>query len=93
VISPSGAFFYTGSLFQGWRGSLLAGGLSSQALVRLAIDGGKVTVEERVDMKRRIRDLIQAPDGAILAIVDDKSGDLLRLTPSGASPVTTVARP
>jgi glucose/arabinose dehydrogenase len=35
-------------------------------------------------MKRRIRDLIQAPDGAILVIVDNKSGDLLRLTPSGA---------
>lgn len=93
VISPSGALFYTGSLFQGWRGSLLAGGLSSQALIRLTIDGGKVAVEERVDMKRRIRDLIQAPDGAILVIVDDKSGDLLRLSPSGTAPVTTVARP
>ena len=84
VISPSGAFFYTGSLFPGWRGSLLAGGLSSQAVVRLAVESGKVNVEERIDMKRRIRDLIQAPDGAILVIVDDKSGDLLRLTPSGA---------
>ena len=84
VISPSGAFFYTGSLFPGWRGSLLAGGLSSQALVRLTVESGKVNVEERIDMKRRIRDLIQAPDGAILVIVDNKSGDLLRLTPSGA---------
>ena len=94
VISPSGAFFYTGSLFQGWRGSLLAGGLSSKALVRLTVDSaGMVNTEERIDMKRRIRDLIQAPDGAILVIVDDKSGDLLRLTPSGASPVTTAARP
>ena len=93
MISPSGAFFYTGSLFQGWRGSLLAGGLSSQALIRLTIDGGKVVVEERVDMKRRISDLIQAPDGAILVIVDDKSGDLLRWSPSGTPPETTAARP
>lgn len=84
VISPSGAFFYTGSLFQGWRGSLLAGGLSSQALVRLTVDGGAVNIEERIDMKRRIRDLIQTPEGAILVIVDGKGGDLLRLTPSGA---------
>lgn len=84
VISPSGAFFYTGSLFPGWRGSLLAGGLSSQALVRLTLNAaGTIDMEERIDMKRRIRDLIQAPDGAILVIVDDKSGDLLRLTPSG----------
>ncbi len=84
VISPSGAIFYTGSLFSGWRGSLIAGGLSSQALIRLTLDGQRVTNEERIDMKRRIRDLIQTPDGAILVVVDDKSGDLLRLTPSGA---------
>jgi glucose/arabinose dehydrogenase len=28
----------------------------------------------------RIRDLLQMPDGSLLAIVDDKSGDLLRVT-------------
>ena len=82
VISPSGAIFYTGSLFPGWKGSLLGGGLSSQALVRLTVNEGRVGVEERIDMKRRIRDLIQTSDGAILVIVDDKSGDLLRLTPA-----------
>lgn len=83
VISPSGAIFYTGTLFQGWRGNLLAGGLSSKAIIRLPISEGRVGTEERLDMKSRIRDLIQAPDGAILAIVDDKAGDLLRLTPAG----------
>ncbi|HWS99759.1 MAG TPA: PQQ-dependent sugar dehydrogenase [Pyrinomonadaceae bacterium] len=82
VISPSGATFYTGSLFTGWRGSVLVGGLSSQALIRLSMDGERVAVEERVDMKRRIRDVIQTPDGALLVIVDAKSGDLLRLTPA-----------
>ena len=82
VISPSGAVFYTGSLFTGWRGSALVGGLSSQALIRLTLDGERVAIEERVDMKRRIRDVIQTPDGAILLIVDDKNGDLLRLTPA-----------
>lgn len=85
VISPSGAIFYTGSLLTGWRGSVLVGGLSSQALIRLALDGERVALEERVDMKRRIRDVIQAPDGAILLIVDAKNGELLRLTPSTAS--------
>jgi glucose/arabinose dehydrogenase len=82
VISPSGAAFYTGSLFTGWRGSVLVGGLSSQALVRLAFDGERVAVEERIDMKRRIRDVLQTADGALLVIVDAKSGDLLRLTPA-----------
>ena len=86
VISPSGATLYTGSLLTGWRGSLLVGGLSSQALIRLGLDGGRVAVEERVDMKRRIRDVLQTPDGALLVIVDAKSGDLLRLTPAAAGP-------
>ena len=84
VISPSGATFYTGALFPAWRGSLFIGGLSSQALVRLALDGGRVAVEERINMGRRIRDVLQAPDGALLVIVDDRKGDLLRLTPAAA---------
>jgi glucose/arabinose dehydrogenase len=83
VISPSGAIFYTGALFPAWRGSLLVGGLSSQSLVRLAIDGQRVAVEERIAMGRRIRDVVQARDGALLVIVDDRKGDLLRLTPAG----------
>ncbi len=86
VISPSGATLYTGSLLTGWRGSLLVGGLSSQALIRLGLDGERVAVEERIDMKRRIRDVLQTPDGALLVIVDAKSGDLLRLTPAAAGP-------
>jgi aldose sugar dehydrogenase len=83
VIAPSGALFYSGAMFPAWRGSLLAGGLATQSLIRLQLDGEKrVGVEERLFMGRRIRDVLQAPDGAILVIVDAKNGDLLRLTPS-----------
>jgi glucose/arabinose dehydrogenase len=85
VISPSGAHFYSGAMFPQWRGNLLFGGLSSKCLVRLVLDGERVAVEERIDMGRRIRDVTEAPDGAILLIVDDSKGDLLRLTPSGDS--------
>ena len=49
----------------------------------------EVGVEERIDMKRRIRDLIQTADGALLVIVDDKSGDLLRLSPAGSRSIST----
>lgn len=83
VISPSGATFYDGSLIPEWRGSVLIGGLSSRALVRLVLDGERVAMEERIDMQQRIRDVIQAPDGTILLIVDDENGDLLRLAPAG----------
>jgi glucose/arabinose dehydrogenase len=33
-------------------------------------------------MGRRMRDVLQAPDGAILAVTDDKQGELLRLSPA-----------
>jgi glucose/arabinose dehydrogenase len=84
VISPSGALFYDGSLFP-WHGNLITGGLSSKALIRLTIDGGKVSAEERVDMQKRIRDVIQARDGALLVITDDKAGELLRVIPAKAN--------
>jgi glucose/arabinose dehydrogenase len=81
VISPSGALFYSGSLFP-WRGNLIMGGLSSKALIRLTLDGAKVATEERIDMQRRIRDVIETHDGSLLAITDDKNGELLRVTPA-----------
>lgn len=82
VISPSGGQFYDGSLFP-WKGDLLVGGLSSMALIRLTVDGTTLKNEERIDMKRRIRDVLQARDGALLVITDEKDGALLRLTPEG----------
>ena len=83
VISPSGASFYTGELFPQWRGSLLVGGLSTQGLIRLTFDGDRVATEERLHLQRRVRDVMQAPDGAILLLIDAPKGDLLRLTPGG----------
>ena len=83
VISPSGALHYTGAMFPAWRGSILVGGLSSMSLIRLAMDGERVGTEERLFLQRRVRDVIQMPDGSLLAIVDDKRGDLLRLSAAG----------
>ena len=82
VISPSGAQFYDGTLFP-WKNDLIIGGLSSMAVIRLTIDGNTLKNEERIDMKRRIRDVLQARDGALLVITDEKDGALLRLTPEG----------
>lgn len=81
VIAPSGAVVYTGAMFPGWRGSALVGGLGSQSLIRLQFDGDRVGTEERLFLGRRIRDVAQTSDGAVLLIVDDRRGDLLRLTP------------
>jgi glucose/arabinose dehydrogenase len=83
VIAPSGALFYDGSLFP-WRGSLVLGGLASKALIRLTLEGARVSAEERIDMQRRIRDVIQARDGALLVITDEQKGELLRVTPASS---------
>lgn len=83
VISPSGALFYSGTLFSEWQGDLLVGGLSSESLVRLRImDGNQIVLEERIPLQRRIRDLVQAPDGSLLIIEDAPEAGLLRLSPA-----------
>ncbi|HEV7278880.1 MAG TPA: PQQ-dependent sugar dehydrogenase [Pirellulaceae bacterium] len=81
VVSPSGAAFYQGDLFPQWRGSAFVGGLSSKALVRLVLEEDRVPVEERIDMQRRIRDVLPARDGSLLLLVDAEEGPLLRLSP------------
>ena len=58
------------------------GGLSSEAIIRLVLEGNRVKSEERIPLLRRVRDIVQAPDGAVLVLVDGKDGDLLRLTPA-----------
>jgi glucose/arabinose dehydrogenase len=80
VISPSGMTFYTADAIPGWKGNLLIGGLSSEAIVRLTLDGEKVTEEERIPMGTRIRDVRQGPDGAVYALTDEGDGKILRLT-------------
>jgi glucose/arabinose dehydrogenase len=84
VIAPSGAQFYTGSLFPEWKGNLLIGSLTPGLLVRLEMKDGKVTNEHRYDaglLKNRIRDVRQAPDGAIYVITDEENGKILRADP------------
>ncbi|HNU64625.1 MAG TPA: PQQ-dependent sugar dehydrogenase [Thiobacillaceae bacterium] len=85
VISPSGMIFYTGEAFPDWRGDLLIGGLSSQALVRLTLDGQRVTDERRIDMGARIRDVNQGQDGFLYLLTDDPDGAILRLEPADGS--------
>lgn len=81
VIAPSGMIFYTGELFPAWRNNIFVGGLASQKLVRLVLDGDKVVGEEWLlqDQDERIRDVGQGPDGAIYVAVD--SGSILRVSP------------
>lgn len=85
-LAPSSLIFYSGKLFKDWKGNALVGGLSGQALSRIAIDSaGRAREVERFDMKMRIRDVVEGPDGAIWALEDGngESGRLFKLTPKG----------
>lgn len=42
VIAPSGMIFYTGDVFEQWRGNAFIGGLITHGLVRVEIENGKV---------------------------------------------------
>lgn len=86
VIGPSGMAFYTGDLFPAWKGSLFIGGHQTNDLVRLSLDGEKVTGEERLLIDRtprlRLRDVRQGPDGALYLLTDEPlTGKLLKLVP------------
>ncbi len=83
VIAPSGMTIYTGDLFPEWKGSILVGGLASNALVRLAMKDGVVAKEERYlhELGERIRDVQQASDGSLLLVTDNGNGLLLRVRP------------
>ncbi len=82
-IAPSGMAFLTSERYPGWKGSLFVGALKAQALVRITVDGRQVVGEERLltDLKRRIRDVRQGPDGWLYVVTDGSDGQVLRLQP------------
>jgi len=81
VISPSSLIFYDGSEFPEWQGDAFIGGLSSETIVRVEIDGEFATEAQRFDMSERIRAIVQGPDGALWVLEDERrsGGRLLRL--------------
>jgi glucose/arabinose dehydrogenase len=62
---------------------VLIGGLVGQALVRLTLDGQRVTGEARyLQGQWRVRDVDVAQDGAVMILTDDANGTLIRVTPA-----------
>ena len=85
VISPGNLIVYGGDLFGDWRGNAFVAGLSSQAIIRIALDGSEAREVERYDMGSRIRSVEEGPDGALWVLEDERApnsrGRLLKLTP------------
>lgn len=87
AISPAGLIFYTGDLFPEWQGDAFIGGLGSETLVRVEVDGDTAHEAERFEMGERIREVEQGPSGAIWLLEDEEGdggqgGRLLKLTPA-----------
>ncbi|SLN71060.1 PQQ-dependent sugar dehydrogenase [Roseisalinus antarcticus] len=80
VIAPGGMIWYEGEMFPEWQGDLLIGGLVAASVVRLDLEDGRVTGEERVAQGiGRVRDVEEAPDGALLVLIDAPEGGIDRI--------------
>lgn len=77
----SGMAFYDADRFKAWQRNVFVGALISQELIRLEFDGDKVIHEERLlgDLKKRIRDVRQGPDGYLYVLTDEENGGLYKV--------------
>ncbi|MHA6334290.1 PQQ-dependent sugar dehydrogenase [Qipengyuania sp. CAU 1752] len=84
VIAPGDFIFYTGDLFPQLKGDALIAGLKSEALVQVDIEGNTAAEAARFAFGKRLREVVQGPDGAIYLLEDGEKGRLRRLTPSSS---------
>ncbi|NLS04514.1 PQQ-dependent sugar dehydrogenase [Rhizobium sp. P32RR-XVIII] len=81
-IAPGAIAVYRGKMFPEWDGDFLIAALKFQLLSRMQRDGGDaIATEERMfeNAYGRIRDIVVAPDGALLMVTDEDDGALLRV--------------
>ncbi len=83
VIAPGDFLFYTGAMWPEWQGDALIANLRSTSISRvdIAADDASANEAARYAFPERLRDIAQAPDGALWVIEDGENGRLLRLTP------------
>jgi glucose/arabinose dehydrogenase len=83
VIAPGDFIFYSGKLWPEWKNQALIATLGTTSIVRVSLNGDKGTEEARYKFDKRLRDIIEAPDGSLYVVEDGKGGRLLHLTPAG----------
>ncbi len=94
-IAPSGLAFYDGDPFPDWKGNLFAGSLRFGGLPRtghleriVLNDAGEELRREWLltELRQRIRDVRQGPDGLLYVLTDADDGALLRIEPVAGEP-------
>ena len=92
-VAPSGLTFYTGEHFPAWRGNLFVGSMMvgrmqhTGHLERVVFNrrGQEVRREWLLaDLKQRIRDVRQGPDGYLYVLTEEDDGVLMRIEPARA---------
>lgn len=81
VIAPGDFIFYSGDQFAGWKGAAVIAAMKPSALVVVTIDGESARETQRIPFEKRLREIVQGPDGAIWVLEDKEGGRLLKLTP------------
>ncbi len=81
-IAPSGLMVYSGDMFPDWKGDIFVGSLKFDYISRLEVSGGQASEVEELFRGEygRIRDVREAPDGAIW-FLSVGEGAAYRVTP------------
>jgi len=89
-ITPSGLLIYTGDRFPTWRGNLFVGSVvrgrvnGETGIERVVFNDQMWEVRRETfltELKQRIRDVRQGPDGLIYLLTEEVDGAVLRIEP------------
>ena len=86
-LGVSGMTFYTGDRFPEWKGSIFVGAMKGEQLQRIVVNLRGLPVRQDsmlTELKQRIREVRQGPDGLLYLLTDEQDGALLRIEPAGA---------
>ena len=90
-IAPSGLLFYRGEKFPAWKGNLFIGSArrgeinGTGGLERVVFDAdfGELRREMLLgELHKRVRDVIEGPDGNIYVLTDGDENAVLRIEPA-----------
>jgi glucose/arabinose dehydrogenase len=91
-IAASGMTFYTGDRFPKWKGDVFVGALRTGEIpgtghIERILFNEKMEELRResllTELRQRVRDIRQGPDGLLYVLTDEKQGALLRIEPAG----------
>ena len=92
-IATSGLTFYTGDKFPRWKGDVFVGALRTGEipgtghLERILFNQNMEELRREsllTELRQRVRDIRQGPDGLLYVLTDEKDGALLRIEPAPA---------